>query len=90
VVTTLRNEFSILLPRDDEEAEQLMAVALTVLKESRLLLKIEVLLSFWLPALVGQPFQVAVWAYTMSSFMTQLLFLLVMLKALRSLSSGEV
>lgn len=69
---------------------------LTVLRKSRLLLKIEalratmVLLSFWLPALAGQPFQVAVWAYTMSSFMTQLLFLLVMLKALRSLSSGGV
>lgn len=69
---------------------------LTVLKKSRLLLKIEalrtatVLFSFWLPALVGQPFQVAVWAYTLSSFMTQLVFLLVMLKALRSLSSEEV
>ena len=62
----------------------------------RLLLKIEVLratmvlLGFWLPVLVGQPFQVALWAYTMSSFMTQVIFLLVMLKALRSLSLGEV
>ena len=69
---------------------------LTVLRKSRLLLKIEalratmVLLSFWLPALTGQPFQVAVWAYMVSYFMTQLFFLTLMLKALRSLLSAEV
>jgi len=62
---------------------------LTVLNRSDLLLGVEVLrialvfVSFWLPAILGQSLQVALWAYSASYVLTQLLLMGLIIRASR-------
>jgi O-antigen/teichoic acid export membrane protein len=69
---------------------------LTVLNKSNLLLGIETLrivlvfLSFWLPAVLGHSVRVALWAYSASYILTQLLLMGMIVKASHSLLSRQV
>jgi len=69
---------------------------LTVLNKSNLLLGIETLrivlvfLSFWLPAVLGHSVRVALWAYSASYILTQLLLMGMIVKVSHSLLSRQV